>query len=201
MTDLAPHSRPVALHVQVRVSADEINKLDPADLVWSTPTDLVAGDRVRVVATGRLGTIGFVNAERALMRLSTDRRHPSFICGRHSGLSGSQCGGIDGSGSPCKACKRFLQGNPELINGLRTPHVCHVTLDAHTGGADESLHQVCQQRATTLNARWPCLDDDLGIGSHAFRSCCFCMSLRKRLPSLACTWRHGTVARSRRAMW
>ena len=65
MTDLAPHSRPVALHVQVRVSADEINKLDPADLVWSTPTDLVAGDRVRVVATGRLGTIGFVNAERA----------------------------------------------------------------------------------------------------------------------------------------
>ena len=60
-------------------------------------------DRVRVTATGRLGTVGFVNAERALMYLGTDKRHPRFICGRH--VAGAQCGGVDGAGRACKACR------------------------------------------------------------------------------------------------
>lgn len=89
---------------------------------------------MRVVATSRLGTVGYHNDERALMQLSADRRRPKFICGRN--VAGKQCGGKDGKGGACSACKRFGEEHPGLLDGARTPHIHHIVLDAagHGGG-------------------------------------------------------------------
>ena len=116
----------------VRATGYEVRRLDPAELCWSTSAELQPGDRVRVSASGELGTLGFVNSDHAPMALCNDRQRPRFICGRNVG--GTQCGGTDRAGASCRACRRFLAEHAELMSGLRTPHVHHVTLD---GDADD----------------------------------------------------------------
>lgn len=118
---------------QVKLSGEAIGRLPSDDVVWTLgATTLRPGDRVRHVHSRRLGYVGFKNGDGATVRLAAELRHVRFVCGRV--VAGAVCGGADGKGSSCRACRRFLAENRQLADGARTALSVHVEYDDEPSG-------------------------------------------------------------------